>query len=304
MLRHLNPLEYVAIGFIKFNIESPVNIGAGEIGVRRLFLKDEDVLIIPSSTWKGAFRSLTEKIAKSIEDDGFLDELSLLAVKSYREGKSGIFYRIDNGIIDEMVKVIKGEKSKLFNQYNREIINQIAIKFKFTKFEELIEGSNREFLEKITELILALNCPISKLYGNNIISGKIRFLDTLLRAGRYALNIRPGIAIDRASGKVKEDALFFIESATSNEGIYLNIIADNLMPNLKESKLFSLTLKAIIELGLEIGARKSVGLGKLSLNTKESYWYVVRLHDRLKLGNPFKYGEKLSIRDFIDWLWT
>ncbi|MEM2363738.1 MAG: RAMP superfamily CRISPR-associated protein [Candidatus Nezhaarchaeales archaeon] len=308
LIRHLNPLEYKAIGLLEFKIETPLHIGAGVIEARRTLVRipGDSGFLISSSTWKGAFRSISEKLARSME---LRDELAKLAVKSFRE-EPRVGYEVDEQFCKEVLNVLQGGTSSIL-PYDMKSLIELAGEVGFTA-EELAEIKKRGFaarenlLYKLAESILAIHCPIGKLYGNHVIAGKLRFLDTILRPGRdgIILHERPGVAIDRCTGRAKEKNLFFLESIIG-DGLKLRIIADNLAPGEEDSKLLASTVEAIMELGLSLGARKSAGMGKLKLNSEASYWYVVNLkNDKggVMMGNPFKHAERKSLEDFVKWL--
>lgn len=307
LIRHLNPLEYKAIGILEFKIKTPLHVGTGGIEARRTLVRiSGDRILIPSSTWKGSFRSISEKIAKSMK---FEDKLAELAVRSFEEGQR-VTYNVDRDFCEEILNVLKGGKSDII-PYNKDSLIKVASEIGFTS-EELIEIEEKGFaarddlLNRLAGSILAIHCPIGKLYGNHLLAGKLRFLDTILRVGvdRIVHHERPGIAIDRRSGRAKEHALFILESILG-EGVKLRVIADNLIPGAEDSKLFSLTLKAIGNFGLSIGARKSAGMGLVELDKKSSSWYIVSLKDDkdgMKIANPLKYGEKKNFDEFLKWL--
>lgn len=308
MIRHLNPLEHKAIGLLKFEMESPLHVGAGSIEARRTFIRIPvgKGFLIPSSTWKGAFRSISEKIAKSMN---LKDELAKFAIKLFSE-EQRVSYRVDEWFCSEVLNVLKGGTSSVI-PYDDRGLSKIASGIGFTA-EELDEIKEKGFfareslLYKLAESILAVHCPLGKLYGNHVLAGKLRFLDTVLRPDidETVLHERSGTAIDRRSGKVREKVLFVLESISGKE-VKLRIIADNLAPGEEDSQLFALTIEAIKELGLSIGARKSAGMGMLKLNEEASYWYVVNLKDDkrgVKIGNPFKHAERKSLEGTIKWL--
>ncbi|MEM2165463.1 MAG: RAMP superfamily CRISPR-associated protein [Candidatus Bathyarchaeia archaeon] len=310
IVRHLSPLEYKVIGLLEFKIESPLNIGTGTADVRRTFARipGDRGFIIPSSTWKGAFRSVSERIARSMD---FRDKLAELAIKSFEEGLK-ISYKVDEKFCNEVLNVLRGGVSTII-PYSCEDLIEAAIEVGFT-LEEINEIRERGFdahsnlLYKLSESILAFHCPIGKLYGNHVLAGKLRFLDTILGLGNdgVMLHERSGVAIDRYSGRVREGALFILESIVNGK-VRLIIIADNLIPGVEDSRLFALTLEAIENLGLSLGARKSTGMGWLILNSEKSYWYIIDLRndkDGTKIGNPFKHAEKRYMKEFLKWLWS
>ena len=310
LIHHLNPLEYKAIGILEFEIETPLHIGTGTTEMRRAFVRipGNGGFLIPSSTWKGAFRSISERIAKSMD---FRDKLAGLAVKLFKEEPRAT-YEVDERFCNEVINVLRGDTSNIIPYSSKDLI-EVAAEIGFT-LEEISEVKSRGFgardnlLYRLSESILAIHCPIGKLYGNAVLAGKLRFLDTILKpeASKIILHERPGVAIDRYSGRVREEALFILESIIG-ERVKLKIIADNLAPGAEDSKLFALTLEAIDNFGLNLGARKSAGMGWLKLNNEASYWHIINLKDDesgAKIGNPFKHVEKRSIKEFLKWLWS
>ena len=158
---------------------------------------------------------------------------------------------------------------------------------------------DRVILEKMAEDYLATHCPIGKLYGNRVLAGKVRFLDTFLRSGTI---YKPGIGIDRASGKTREGALYGVNVTPPGLQIKLKMIIDNLMPGEEDARLFGATLKTIKMMGLSIGSRKSVGLGHLDLHN--GIFYIVDLQNdkNFAIGNPFEKGQKMKLEELIKWL--
>lgn len=308
LIRHLNPLEYKIIGFLEFKIEAPLHIGTGAGEARRAFVRilGDKGFLIPSSTWKGAFRAISEMIARKM---GFRSELTNLAVKSFRE-EPRVTYEIDEKLQEEVLNVLRGDKSSII-PYSSEGLIEVASEIGFTH-EEIDEIRDRGFnahdnlLGRLTESILAIHCPIGKLYGNHVLAGKLRFFDTILEQRANMIHERFGIAIDRCSGRVKNESLFILESIVGGE-IKLKIIADNLTPGAEDSKLFASTLEVIKNFGICMGARKSVGMGVLTLNSESSQWYIINLKDDksgVKIANPFKYAEKIDMESFLKWLWS
>lgn len=311
---HLNPILYKAIGILEFETESPVSVGAGGAELKRSFLRlPTGEFIIPSSTWKGAFRSLTEKLAKSIQFKG----IEGFALKFYHEGVEGISYcgersdklmdEFEKQFMEEVIKVLKGGKSNVIPHTPHELSGSM-MKLGYEEYEinevrEKGRNARERLAYRLAEDYLAFHCPLGRLYGNRILAGKLRFLDTIFMP--KTIETRPGIAIDRKSGKVKEGALYFTEVIPKGMKLKLIMIADNLAPGNTDSKLFASTLNTS-KFGLYVGARKTAGLGALKIDEELSHWYVIELEkdkEGLKLGNPFKYGERKTFNEFIKLLY-
>jgi CRISPR/Cas system CSM-associated protein Csm3 (group 7 of RAMP superfamily) len=316
VISHLNPLQYKAVGVLDFEAESSINIGLGDTGVRKAFLRipEYDKFLIPSSTWKGAFRSISERLAKNMP---FKHKLAETAVKFYREKEMGISYQGKpedledfKKFTDTVIKVLRGDKTEL--PYASSEISEMAERIGYEKRE--IHEIERMGLQtrgglayRLAEDLLAVHCPIGRLYGNRLLAGKVRFLDSILERRAVKVEIRPGAGIDRKSGKVREGSLYFTETLTRGTRIKLIVIADNLISKEGDSRLFASTLNTIAEIGISIGTRKSAGLGMLKLNVESSYWYLIELGEDKKglgLSNPFKYGKRKSFSEFKKWLWS
>lgn len=298
------PLEVMktkVIGILEFKAVSPINVGVGSEGVVRESIMIPEGLVIPSSTWKGAFRNISEQIAKQMEFGG----IARLAVELYSEG--GTKYRRDGGkferYLKEFFEVLQGSKSDLIPDNKDQIesllgeLGYSAEEIRKVKRDEV----DREALAAMAEEYLALHCPIGKLYGNKVTAGKVRFFDSIVNANP---EIRAGTGIDRKSGKVQEKHLYFIKVIPKRD-IRLTMIADNLLQGEEDAKLFAYTLKMIKTLGISIGSRKSSGLGFLEI--KNGKFYVLDLEEDgktmdLKIGNVFKKISPIDLEEFLKWL--
>lgn len=303
---HLNPLKYKVVGFMTFKTESPIHIGAGGIEARRDFLRlPSGEFLIPSSSWKGAFRSISERIAKTMRCDG----IEGAAINFYRESQSGIRYRSDDKSFEEFVedfaKRLKGEEGKWVKD-DPEKLEKILEDLGYSQ-EEIKEVKERgEKAEdglayEMAESYLALYCPIGKLYGNGVLAGKLRFGDVIVRKCRT--NLRPGVGIDRKTMTAKPGVLYFIQ-IIEDAKLRLPLILDNPTPGELDSILLARTIDYIRELGLSIGGRKSAGLGRLKIEEDGGEFYLIRLREdnKLAIGNPFKKAEKLNLNEFTTWL--
>jgi CRISPR/Cas system CSM-associated protein Csm3 (group 7 of RAMP superfamily) len=293
------------VGVLEFQTDSPVHVGiGGEEVVRELIRLSSGELVIPSSTWKGSFRYLSEQIAKQME----FKKISSLSVKLYSETKSGIGYQGGskelreefNNFVSEFVKMIKAEDLKnLFMQLG---YSDLELKDVENKGIHATGG----LAYRMAEDYLAVNCPLGRLYGNRVFAGKLRFCDSVVSTKSGTIVERkPGVGIDRRSGKVMENLLYFTETVTKGVLIRLIIVADNLLKGQEDSKVLGTTLKTIKTLGLQIGGRKSTGLGNLRM--VDGRFYVLDLEEdykekRFAIGNPLKKLKSFNIDEYADWL--
>lgn len=306
MVEHLNTINTKIIGLISFKVGTPIHIGAGGVEVRRSFLRIRDSLIIPSSTWKGCFRSISENIAKTMK----FNHIETLSIKFYNEKTGNIKYLPREGEPDDFIDL----RNKLINVYkglkyeipgiDEHKIKSLIHELGFSEEKEKLEKIDEETWNRFVEAFLSINCPIGKLYGNRYIAGKIRFFDTLVRG---KTSERAIIGINRESLTVEEGYLSFME--TLNEKyIKLIFIADNLRPGEGDSKLFASTLNYIRKLGLNLGGSKTRGLGYLMVNEEETKFYTIDLiqgniYEKMcKIVNPFKYTTSTNINGLLKWL--
>lgn len=280
MSLHLNPLHHKLVGEIVFIAETPISVGVGGQEMLRQILRIEDKVVIPSTTWKGAFRSIAERLAKTMKLQG----VERLAVKLYRETEKGITYRPTSDdkewdtFLKEFEAVINNEQAqtpmyKLSHEDIMEFLN------------DMYTAPNEADIEDRAERYLAYNCPIGRLFGNQVMAGKIRFMDTVLEINKS--HYRPGIGIDRPAGRVKENILYYIESIPSGTEIKLRFVGDNLLER-TDKTLFENTLNYVERLGLQIGTRKSAGMGLLKVEKIRRIEIDLEHDDGFRIIRPFE----------------
>jgi CRISPR/Cas system CSM-associated protein Csm3 (group 7 of RAMP superfamily) len=267
-----------------FEAETPVSVGSGGEEVLRQVLRIGHWIVIPSTTWKGAFRAIAERLAKTMELDG----LERLAVKLYRETQKGIVYTPRDTdqdwetYLSEFKSVVNGNPIQnpqyvLKPQEVTQFLNDV-----YVDIEEVKKA--KDGYEKMAEGYLAYNCPIGRLFGNHVLAGKVRFMDTIIDV--MQTHFRPGIGIDRKTGKVREGILYYIESIPSKTEISLRIVADNLVSGETDTTLFNNILDYIQKLGLQIGTRKTAGMGLLSLKNIQKIDLDLKSDSELKIVRP------------------
>jgi CRISPR/Cas system CSM-associated protein Csm3 (group 7 of RAMP superfamily) len=267
-----------------FEAETPVSVGSGGEEVLRQVLRIGHWIVIPSTTWKGAFRAIAERLAKTMELDG----LERLAVKLYRETQKGIVYTPQDTdqdwetYLSEFKSAVNGNPIQnpqyvLKPQEVTQFLNDV-----YVDIEEIKKAKNG--YEKMAEGYLAYNCPIGRLFGNHVLAGKVRFMDTIIDVKQT--HFRPGIGIDRRTGKVREGILYYIESIPSKTEISLRIVADNLVSGETDTTLFNNILDYIQKLGLQIGTRKTAGMGLLSLKNIQKIDLDLKSDSELKIVRP------------------
>jgi len=329
---HLNQLRHKLIAELTLVLREPLHIGSGEFGARRTLLRLSGRLVIPASTWKGALRNIAEIIARNMFSS--LSGLERITVLCYSEETSGIRYRWDDEhakrflddvevgrMRDEYYRARDGFVENLLSQVEsltsassihglgEELLTMLDLGYRLYSEQELgriiqrLRRGDDETVSRMFEDYLSSKCPIGSLFGNGALAGKVRPMDTVL--GSKYVEERPGVGINRKSGKVEWDVLYFTEVVPAGTEVRLKIVADNLFPGQTDSRLFAGVLEWIRELGLNIGGRKSVGLGLLELRDSRIWvWELGRGRDTWgeALANPFKNLDPLDVRQAVSWL--
>ncbi|MGC8987954.1 RAMP superfamily CRISPR-associated protein, partial [Infirmifilum sp.] len=245
------------VGIINFVADTPFNIGGRREANRLYTLRLNDRLLIPASTWKGAFRSIAEKIART---------MSLTGVE-----KTAVEVAASAHDVSELIGNITRSHADLLEKFKTELENREWSQFpEADKVLRELGYRDEDLASESPEWLLAqyllYHCPIGKLFGNWVRAGSLLFTDTLIQS---KLHTRPGVGIDRASGTVKEDVLYFVETSTPGLKVQLILIGDIDARASTPSTLLARTLQAIKTIGLSLGARKSAGLGALSMLSAE-----------------------------------
>lgn len=273
-MKHLLPLENRIIGRLDFKLTSTLHIGSGEE-----FLKVEEKLVIPASSIKGTFRALAEKLQKSIQTS---------------EPPSD-YFEIGEGRLklrkEEKEKAVKWFLDRVSERGDLSLLKSLGYhdELQHIEKEKDLEALKPQLQERIVEDYATIYHPLYRLFGGEKIASKIRFLDVLLNPHRVKLIIKPGIAIDRKSGKVEEHLLAFFEAIEPMDTqVNLWFIADNLSAGGEEAKLLAGVLDMVRKLSLSLGARKTAGMGRMELREGEFWMINLKRGEEVFLANPFR----------------
>ncbi|MEM0345467.1 MAG: RAMP superfamily CRISPR-associated protein [Thermofilaceae archaeon] len=277
--------EVKFVGKLQFTARTPVHVGgAREANVLyALRLRSLGRLLVPSSTWKGAFRAIAEKLAPSMP----LSEIEKLAVERVAlssEPKSSV-----KDLLEGFGRALRGEEAPPFKPDD---VKRVLLSIGYSE-EELRAPEDPAWM--LVEY-LAYHCPIGKLFGNQVRAGSVRFLDTLLTAQTQR---RPGVGISRKDLRVQEGVLYTVETTEAEVSVPLVMVGEVERLGSPSAKLLASTLEAVKEVGLSIGGRKSAGLGLLQLESAE--FHVVKLAEDkggVGLANPLK-TPMLSLENFM-----
>ncbi|MHA1766093.1 MAG: type III CRISPR-associated RAMP protein Csx7, partial [Promethearchaeota archaeon] len=196
---------------------------------------------------------------------GWLTNLTQLHVGTGRDESQ--FNVIDNPLIrikyeDEDLPYIPGSTLKgIFRneieRYLRSINDKEEICYPYDP-----NGCNSK---KISEI-----CSACKIFGNTQLGSHFLISDAILDKGKGIFSgtiIKPGNAIDRITGTAKSGALYFLETIQPGACFRFEFQIHNI--DLKISDKLSNAIKYILrELtagNLQIGGRRSIGLGKIKI---------------------------------------
>jgi len=142
-------------------------------------------------------------------------------------------------------------------------------------------GRNREFSRLSGSEKYLKICYACRMFGCMLVASVIRFEDcypwrnldeasNLYKELDEHIMVRNGISIDRNSGKVKESALFYYESA--NLPFYGQVVLKN--PELWQVALFLKIIDHVNEGFQKFGRAKSRGLGRVEITPTELTLYT------------------------------
>ncbi len=250
------------------------------------------VYLIPSHSIKGILRRISELVAKAVAIKSSNNSLEYLLMRSHCE------------IEGEGIRHVCGSNDDLrvINDY---VLNILSNEVEATKYipRESLEEVIRNFKERglistrEVEPILASKCPICRLYGGPGIGGRVYILDIVIKEATSHFVMRT--SIERVSGRVREAALFTVETVVVPK-IELNITIENIELGSTEAKIIAGTLEWLSKVGISIGGMKSVGLGHYILEAQESRGTLIDYTSKVKskyeilktLIRPIEYLER------------
>jgi len=249
---------------LKFSVPNGFRIGSKvEANLVTQLRIDSDIVLIPSSSWKGMFRRVSESVLNNREH-------------SNGHGVSG------EGVEDEVVKKVVKKAEDLARVDER--FRKIAESNNLITTKRPQEGGIEiqvDDKEKLAELFGEYNCPIERLYGGKYFAGGITVSDTVIKSPEIEQRIH--VSIDRKSRKGIERHLY------QEEIVHVNFVEVKVIVR-GEFELWKNTLKFLRDIGYFIGGGKSRGIGYIKLNDKESMYAEVKgLGERPKFDSLSKY---------------
>lgn len=232
---------------LAFEARGPVHVGGRREGNVLYALRLPDGrLLVPGSTWKGAFRSIAEKLAPSIPAAG-PEKLALELVAAGERGRDAYLEKLRG----DFEAALKGAATRFDPADVKRVVGELGL-----DREASIDA--REALEQYLEYY----CPVGKLFGNRVRAGSLKFADSVVEAPTFR---KPGVGIDRKTGTVKEGVLYFVEAGDPGAPVKLLMVGEVDERGSAASRLLASTLLYVKELGVAVGGKKSTGMGLLEL---------------------------------------
>lgn len=220
------------------NVLSPIQIG--------------DKYLIPSSSWKGVFRRVSEIVSQHKAHEYDEKEIDTKAPEYLNKYKEMIKTCDESVRCDEFAEVLLAKG--------------------------IVEVENGEIKlndqKGLVKLYGEWNCPLERLYGSEYFAGAITISDTLISSG---LVERTHVVIDRKTRKnlVKNSKGFlYTEQIIDVNSVDVKVIIRTDRDDVVE--LWKKTLKFMSEVGTFIGGGKTRGIGFIKLDLKESRYAELR----------------------------
>lgn len=277
------------VGVLNFKARGPIHVGySKEANVLYALKLPNGDLVVPASTWKGVLRSLAEKLAPSLQ----MSDIERLALEKVGRAQTPQEARENvKELLKDFERALEGKQSKLFDQKDVEE-KLLGLGYDMQQ----IEDKNWALVQ-----YLSLYCPVGRLFGSYSLAGGLKFLDTVIGPG---FQRRPGVGINRRSGTVQENVLYFVETGEAYAKVPLVMVGEVEARGSAPARLLASVLEAVAEVGIGVGGRKSTGLGLLELESSGFHAFEPGKDGDERgtmLVNP-RAATKMDLMTFIGWL--
>lgn len=271
----LNNIIYLELVFKPFNDYSYVHISNGEKDstyVPVYKVKGEPYISITSVY--GALRRIVEGIAKS-SINAMQNSIEKILAASHCELKDKALRHIcagDTQYLEIVNKIVYAIFDKDENIERHFVSEDVKTDIKIALSRALAEAKKEIFvsLDVIPgslEPLLSFLCPICRLVGGPSIKSKIGILS--VKPYISAIVTHTKTSVDRVSNTVHPGYLYSIELLALDK-LEIVMVVKNVKPNSIEMKLLKASLDYLMNIGITIGGRKTIGLGKFKLDPEES----------------------------------
>ncbi|MBS7248684.1 MAG: RAMP superfamily CRISPR-associated protein [Candidatus Jordarchaeales archaeon] len=110
-------------------------------------------------------------------------------------------------------------------------------------------------------------CVVCRLFGSKSLAAHVRISDALPLEENVSTLVKPGVAIDRVLGSVFPGHLYNVEAVSRGTRFKFRMVIENidLEGNSEEAKLLKAILKELVDGNIQIGGKKSTGMGAVRL---------------------------------------
>ena len=244
------------------------------------------VYVVPSTSIKGALRTIAYNILKHVAGDPgsdiFKENIHRLASMLHTEGggddeKSSIYH-----VPKDLSKIEKTDLEELKKQLKKQLDNEIILKMLYSIFKEDAVEFNEELAtfkpkidldsldrciedkkcREVVECLLSIHCPLCRLFGSRFYKGKLNVSSVFIDPEKVARIARTHVAIDRRR-LVKQEKALYSDRAVMVSEIEMELTALDIEEDSPEEKLLNLVLDYMKEIGIQLGAGKTIGYGYL-----------------------------------------
>lgn len=153
-----------------------------------------------------------------------------------------------------------------------------------------ISGALRAWLEKVQE-----KKTVESLFGSQLREGHLNISDGVFSKAA-CLGSRTGIAIDGASGTVKNGGKFDVKHINAGERMKFSITWTGWKQDVNETELVEQMLSAMQEGDIRIGAKKTNGFGIFELRVKKTCFDLKQERDRKAWLEDEREGKLLVLK--------
>lgn len=271
----LNTILYLSLVFKPVEKNSYIHIGSGEKDLNYIpVYKVENKPYIPLTSVYGVLRDIGEKIVKQSLNN-FVNRVEKEIVEAHCELEEDTIRHICSNNQDYLRDLIEITKNIFENKLlsihfvseesKQEILNQL---------DKALKTKNFKLIPRALEPFLSFLCPICRMFGGTSVKSKIDIIN--IKPSFETMLIRTRTSIDRPTSTVYIGSLFSEENLSIHV-LEMNLIVRNIVEKSFEAKILKTLLKYLIEIGISVGGHKSIGVGKLVLDSKESRGIYIEL---------------------------
>jgi len=141
--------------------------------------------------------------------------------------------------------------------------------------------------KELADAIYAASTRVERLFGSQVMSGKVKIADAMPIENQIATEVRNGVAIDRDTHTALSGALFDTEVVPSGTAFNFMASAENLTS--AEADDFGNLMEYFAEGNITVGGRSRAGLGSVEIRDA-----VVTIHRAVPDDFPAKEAIKCS----------